>query len=434
VTHASPEASSAAAAVAAALDRHLPGGPARIGVAVSGGGDSMALMVLLADAAAGRGATLRAVTVDHGLRDGSAAEAALAAATATGLGIAHDTRYWRDGDAAGWDGRGNLQARARAARLAALRDWAAAHGLTHVCLGHSMDDQAETVLMRLARGSGVDGLAGMAEARRDSSGGPVWLRPLLTQRRAALRDVLRARGVDWAEDPTNADTRFDRVRARAALAEPVLAGLDVPTLAATAARMAAASAVLWHAAHAAALALATVEHGAIGLDYAGFAALPDDTRWRLLAAAVRQVGGQPYRPRLDALVRAETETLSGRPATLAGCMLSAAQGRVWIDREPAALAGQRAPAPGPWDGRWQVDGPVGRRLTLAAVGPTGLAQCQGWRAAGLRRRALLTAPGVWDGPRLVAAPTLGACGPTAPDWSSRPLWDTLSFCDRLCPD
>lgn len=393
----------------------------------------MALMVLLAQTVAPRGGVLRAVTVDHGLRPGSATEAALAAEAAARLGIPHDTLHWRDGDPAGWDGRGNLQARARRARLGALRDWAAAHGLSHVCLGHTMNDQAETVLMRLARGSGVDGLAGMAEARREGTGGPVWLRPLLTLRRSALRQVLREAGVVWAEDPSNADTRFDRVRVRAMLADPVLAGFDAPTLAATAERMAAARAVLWQAAQDAATTHAVADHGAIGFDRAAFAALPDDTRWRLLASAVRRVADLPYRPRLAALVRAENAALTGTPATVAGCVLSAARGRIWVDREPAALAGRAAPAPGRWDGRWRIDGPD-RGLILAALGPEGLAQSPGWRKAGFRRRAILTAPGVWDGPRLVAAPTLSGCGPTAPDWSSRPLWDTVSFCDALRPD
>ncbi len=424
-----------AAAVAAALDRALPATAVpRLGVAVSGGGDSMALMVLLVPAMRDRGGVLRAATVDHGLRAGSAAEAALVADVAVPMGIAHDTLHWTDGDPRGWDATGNLQARARAARYAALRGWAAAHGLTHVCLGHTMDDQAETVLMRLARGSGVDGLSAMAAQRRDPRGAPVWLRPALTLRRTELRGVLRAHGIGWIDDPSNVDWRFDRVRARAALADPVLAGLDVPTLAATATRMSAARTVLWHAAQAAARACATVDHGSIGFDRVAFAGLPDDTRWRLLAAAVRQVAGLPYRPRLAALIRAEASALSGAPATLAGCVVGAARGRIWVDREPVALSGLRTSAPGPWDGRWHVDGPSDTGLALGALGPAGLAQCPGWRRAGLRRRAILTAPGVWSGDRLVAAPTLPGCGPVAPDWSSRAVWDKLAFCDMLRPD
>lgn len=426
-----------AAAVAAALDRALPvGAVPRLGVAVSGGGDSMALLVLLADATHDRGGSLRVATVDHGLRPGSAAEAGLVASAADRLGVPHDTLHWQDGNARGWDGSGNLQARARAARYAALRGWALTHGLTHVCLGHTMDDQAETVLLRLARGSGVDGLCAMAEARTDTSGTPVWLRPALTLRRADLRAVLRDRGIGWLEDPSNTDTRFDRVRARAALADGSLAGLDVPTLAGTATRMAAARAVLWQAARGAAMRCATVDHGSIGFAQDDFEALPDDTRWRLLAAAVRRVAGVAYRPRLSALIRAEASARAGAPATIAGCVLSASRGRIWVDREPAALAGVHGPAPGLWDGRWLVTGPAAGcdGVTLAALGPAGLAQCPGWRKAGLRRRAILTAPGVWDGARLVAAPTLPGCGPSAPDWSSRPVWDTLRFCDTLRPD
>jgi len=147
--------------------------------------------------------------------------------------------------------------------------------------------------------------------------------------------------------------------------------------------------------------------------------------------AIRQVAGLPYRPRLSALIRAEAAAVRGTPATLGGCVLSAARGRIWVDREPAAVAGRGAPAPGPWDGRWRIDGPPDRGLTLAALGPAGLGQCPGWRKAGLRRRAILTAPGVWDGPTLVAAPTLPGIGPRAPDWSSQPLWDILAFHDEM---
>lgn len=394
----------------------------------------MALLVLLAQAMRDRGGVLRAATVDHRLRRGSADEAALVADTATRLGVSHDTLHWSEAGASGWDGKGNLQARARTARYDALRGWAVTHGLGHVCLGHTMDDQAETVLMRLARGSGVDGLSGMAAERRDATGTPVWMRPLLSVRRADLRTTLRERGIGWVEDPSNADVRFDRVRARAALADPVLAGLDVPTLAGTATRMAAARTVLWQTARIAARTCATVEHGSVGFDRAAFVDLPDDTRWRLLAAAVRLVAGVTYRPRLATLIRAEASALRGAPSTLAGCVLSAACGRIWVDREPAALSGVRRPAPGPWDGRWCITGPSGDGVALAALGPHGLAQCPGWRKAGLRRRAILTAPGVWRGDRLIAAPTLPGCGPAAPDWSSRALWDTLLFVDMLCPD
>ena len=146
----------AAAALAAALD---PPPPA-LGVAVSGGSESTALLIHLHDWAGPRGVALHAVTIDHGLRPEAAAEAAGVAALCARLAVPHDTLPWR------WDGRGNLPDAARRGRQALISDWAAARGIADVALGHTADDQAETLLMRLGRGSGVDGLAAMRPLRR----------------------------------------------------------------------------------------------------------------------------------------------------------------------------------------------------------------------------------------------------------------------------
>ncbi|MCH8169255.1 MAG: tRNA lysidine(34) synthetase TilS, partial [Proteobacteria bacterium] len=189
------------AAVFAELDRLVPDGTP--GVAISGGGDSTALLIIAARWAGKRGRAIAAATVDHGLRRESAAEAAGVAALCARLGIAHRILPAGDLAAAG----GNLSAAAREARFALLGDWARARDLSAVLLGHTMDDQAETVLMRLARGSGAEGLAAMQPVlRRDRM---LWLRPLLGVRRAALRAVLRDAGIDWVEDPTNQDAHFD---------------------------------------------------------------------------------------------------------------------------------------------------------------------------------------------------------------------------------
>ncbi len=417
-----------AAAVAAALAPLKDRGMARLGIAVSGGGDSMALMALAADWAAGTGVALAAATVDHRLRPGAAAEAAMVASAAARLGMPHDTLTWT-----GWDGRGNLPALARRARYRLLADWAAGQGIGHVALAHTLDDQAETVLLRLARGSGVDGLAAMAPLRADP-GGPVWLRPLLGIHRAVLRDVLQARGMDWVEDPSNADNRFDRVRARALLAAGALPGLDADRLAATAARMAAARKVLGQVACDAAAELAEVEHGAVAFERDGFAALPDDTRWRLLAAALGQVSGAPYRPRLDPLRRAEAAALAGGRVTLQGCVVSGARGRIRIDREPAALAGRVAPVAGPWDGRWRIEGPGGPDLAAGPLSPADLARTPDWRSAGIPRAALLASPAIYRAGAFQAAPLLDSTLRRASPWSAQPLWGKLEFCAGLVSD
>ncbi|MCB2123065.1 MAG: tRNA lysidine(34) synthetase TilS, partial [Rhodobacteraceae bacterium] len=129
-----------------------PGRSDRLGVAVSGGSDSTALLCLLADLRGTGGPDLAAVTVDHGLRPEAAGEARSVAALCARLGVSHTICRWD-----GWDGTGNLPDQARRARQNLIAGWASGLGIGAVALAHTRDDQAETVLLRLARGSGVDG-------------------------------------------------------------------------------------------------------------------------------------------------------------------------------------------------------------------------------------------------------------------------------------
>ncbi|WP_066815370.1 tRNA lysidine(34) synthetase TilS [Frigidibacter mobilis] len=376
-----------------------PGRFDRLGVAVSGGGDSVALLHLLAVWRARGGPDLAAVTVDHGLRHEAAAEAKAVAEACAGLGVSHQVLRWQ-----GWDRRGNLQDAARRARQRLIAQWAAGQGLGAVALGHTADDQAETVLLRLARGSGVDGLSGMAAQRQ--AGGVLWLRPLLGLRRAALRDWLRAHGIGWAEDPSNDDARFDRVKARQTLAELAPLGLDVAGLLDTAARMRMAREALAQAAQAAARALARIDAGDVVLA-AGFAGLPEETRLRIAAQALRWIGGGDYRPRLVALRAALAAAQGGTPATLAGCLLLPEAGGLRLTREPQAVARSVA-APGAlWDGRWRLHGPAAEGGEIRALGSAGLALCPGWRETGRPHAALAATPAVWCAGDLVAAPLAG---------------------------
>ncbi len=384
-------------ALNALLDRS---DPVRLGVAVSGGGDSMALLHLLSDWARDNAADLRAVTVDHGLRAAAVQEAAEVARVCDQLGIAHDTLRWT-----GWDQSGNLQDQARRARYRLMADWAQRHGLQAVALGHTMDDQAETLLMRLARGSGVDGLSAMAPLRDDM--GARWLRPLLAIRRAELRAFLEQAGIAWLDDPSNTDARFSRVKTRQALA--LLAGLDidVPGLADTAARMAQARAALEHATQQAARDICQVQAGAVRIETAPLIALPAEIRRRLLNHALRWVSGQPYAPRHAALAVLEAAIGDRRASTLHGCLISPDGADFTVARELSALAGVTARAGDIWDNRWRVSGPGGPHLTVRALGETGLAQCAHWRACGAPRSALLSSPAIWNGTQLLAAPCAG---------------------------
>lgn len=378
-----------------------PAGP--IGVAVSGGGDSVALLLLLQDWAAAAGRTVAAVTIDHGLRPESAGEAEAVARLCAARGIAHETLAWR-----GWDRRGNLQEAAREARRRLVAGWARARGIGAVALGHTREDQAETFLLRLARGSGVDGLAAMRVVSKAE--GLVWLRPLLERGREELRDHLRAQGVAWSEDPSNADPVFERVRARRAL-EPLAAlGLSPARLAETAARMARAREALEAATRYLARACLTAgPAGDLALDAAAFRPAPEEIRLRLLGGALCWVAGERFRPRLAALEAACAAVTGGWLAagmTLHGCVLRQQAGRVSIRREPARVAPPVALACGVWDNRWAVKAPLSDGAKIGALGAGGLAARPRWREAGLAREALLATPALWRDGRLLAAPLL----------------------------
>lgn len=174
-------------------------------VALSGGADSLALAAATAFEAPKLGLGVRSVTVDHGLQAGSAAAAADAAARAAALGIEASVVE------VAVAGPGGPEAAARAARYRAL---AAAAAGAPVLLGHTLDDQAETVLLGLARGAGATSLAGMAPDRVDEATGARWLRPLLGVHRRTTRDACAAAGLPVWDDPHNADPRYARVRVR----------------------------------------------------------------------------------------------------------------------------------------------------------------------------------------------------------------------------
>lgn len=400
-----------------------PSPPRRLGVAVSGGGDSVALLHLLADWARASGTVLRAVTVDHGLRPEAATEAEEVARTCAALAIGHDVLRWT-----GWDGRGNLSDQARRARYRLMADWARACGIADVALGHTADDQAETFLIRLARGSGVDGLAAMLPVR--AKDGVRWHRPLLAARREELRDWLRRREIVWVEDPTNDDPAYDRVRVRQALAVLAPLGIGVEGMLATAERLRRASDALRHAARDLAQAAVKGVGGGLVIDRHKLEAAPQELRDRLLAQALIWVSGADYRPRYKALNLVWAGIAAGKRTTLMGCLILPRKAAVRVVREPAAAIAASDVAVGQvWDGRWRVVAPAGSAegLTIRALGEAGLQQCPDWRAEGLARPAILSSPAVWRGARLIAAPLAGK----AEGWRAEPIKSDDDFFNSL---
>ncbi|MDP4031732.1 MAG: tRNA lysidine(34) synthetase TilS [Pseudorhodobacter sp.] len=382
--------------LAARFLQGLGDAPQPLGLAVSGGGDSMALLHLAVQA----GLRCHAVTVDHGLRPEAATEAAVVAGACAALGVAHDSLCWQ-----GWDGHGNLQDQARRARYRLMADWAAHRGLAAVALGHTRDDQAETFLMRLARGAGVDGLAAMSSRRQWL--GVDWRRPLLGVGRDALRDWLRARGVTWVDDPSNDDVHYDRVRVRQALGGLAGLGIDAARLAAVAGHLAQVRDALDVQVLAAARQFAHVEAGDVVLDAAALTELPPEIARRLLRQALVWVASAEYGPRGAALARLTDALQAARPATLLGCRLLPRRGAVRVTREWQAVRDLTCPSDALWDGRWRMIGPQINGLQLRALGAEGLALCPAWRHTGRPRAALLASPSLWHQGELVAAPLAG---------------------------
>lgn len=374
--------------------------PERLGVAVSGGGDSVALLHLLSRCFDRDAPDLVAATVDHGLRDGSRAEAEAVRDLAENLGIAHTILTWR-----GWDGTGNMQDQARRARYRLLSEWARAGDIDAVALGHTADDQAETVLMQIARSAGVDGLSAMRA--RKTIGGTVFVRPVLDVTRAALRAYLRRNAVAWHDDPTNDDETFQRVRARKALAALGDLGITATGLADIARYMGEARTALEWYSFLAARDLAVVEGGDIALDLRPYRTLPDETARRLLARAVAWIGSCEYPPRRAPLADLIEAVRAGRSATLGGCRVIRHQGRVWICREYKAVEAKVAAPGAVWDSRWLLNGPEPAGAEVRALGPAGLALCPDWRDTGRPMASVIAGPAVWRDARLIAAPLAG---------------------------
>lgn len=337
-----------------------------LAVAVSGGGDSMALLHLAADWARARNRSVTAFTVDHGLRAEASLEAARVAGWCAAIGAPHETLRW-----AGAKPGARLQEAARGARYALLADACVQRNISAILAAHTEDDQAETVLQRLAHGSGLDGLAGMAPEIRIAAGAGAsvrLLRPLLGVSRATLRATLAGIGQAFIEDPSNDDGAFERVRARRAIAGLAADGvLSASALAATAAQLRLHKDALIRRAEAGATATKSILETGVW-DHAAepFLALPDETAVAALRRLLYACGGGLYSPSGDAamsLLRALRAQETVR-RTLSGCLVERRQTCLRIMREPSGLLGRaNAPAAPPqpfegdsllWDRRYAV--------------------------------------------------------------------------------
>jgi tRNA(Ile)-lysidine synthase len=311
-------------------------------LAVSGGPDSTALLALAARwcATLERGPDLVAVTVDHGLRSESAREARAVKRLAGRLGVRHRTLRW-----VGVKPSTGLQEAARAVRYRLLIDAARRARARYILTAHTLDDQAETVLIRMARGSGLTGLCAMA--RETLFGDVVLARPLLDVPKARLLATLDARGLSFADDPSNRDPRFTRARLRSLMPGLADEGLDARRLALLARRLRRAEETIEVAVEAAAAAVSERgwgERGPIVLDAEKFCRLPAEVALRLLGRAVMQhaeegpVGLAKLESLCQALASARAEGSRRLRRTLAGALITIKPGQLVIERAPPRAA------------------------------------------------------------------------------------------------
>jgi len=341
-----------------------------LAVACSGGPDSLALAVLTAAWVAARQGRITALIVDHGLRPEAAGEAAATRRRLAGLGI---RTVILKGKIAG--PLRDVQNAARALRYRLMQDWCAANRVLHLLVAHHLEDQAETLMLRLARGSGVDGLAAMAfETVTDRAR---ILRPLLQVPRARLAALVRETGTSVVDDPSNRDPAFARVRMRRLVPALAEEGLTAERLYGTARRLGRARAALEGAVN-------DLLGRCAGLYPAGYCriapapliAAPEEVGLRALSRVVSCISGGAHPPRLDRVERvyaALCDGSLGRGRTLAGVRLLSRADAVLVVREAAAVAPPvRLSGRVHWDGRYLCETSVAG-WSLGALGASGAA-------------------------------------------------------------
>ncbi|WDI32384.1 tRNA lysidine(34) synthetase TilS [Hyphococcus flavus] len=394
--------------------------PRRLAVAVSGGRDSVALLLLCAAYARQNGSEITAYTVDHGLRPASAGEASRVGGWCEPFGIKHVILLWK-----GEKPNTGVQAAAREARYSLLIEAAQADGCEALLTAHTADDQAETVFMRLARGAGVAGLSAIPKESFFAAGAgePLRvLRPLLEFTRKDVTSFLEKQGQSFVDDPSNDDPAFERVRVRALLAAlEEQEFVSIEKLCMTADKLALADAVLCAQEDSLFDALGGCFHSWGGVSVSDWQA--GRAASGLARRIIHAVGGGEYPPGEDKAAAAVFQAANTGSATLAGALVKKWNGRLWFFREPSALTGREgvpALSPAPvtkprvWDRRFIVER---QSATSIAVGPMGemAAEFLGPRTGLFQgpREALSSLPGIYAAGKLIGAPALPFMGRSA---------------------
>lgn len=405
--------------IAPLLEAHMPAGCRHIACAVSGGADSMALILLLhAWQKQYPHISITALTVDHQLRESSSREAHDVHRTLTDLAIPHVILTWK-----GEKPDSNIQAEARQARYRLMTEWCHQHKATCLLTAHHHGDQAETVLMRIVRGSGIDGMSAIAEASIYND--ITVIRPLLHASKEALQAYLTQQHVAWIDDPTNTHKRYSRTHMRHVIQQAdTLLGLSPELLTSRLASIAAhmqraknyldAQVLDYHRD-----AVIYRELGYAKISYESFTMLHEEIGLRVLRQVLCHISGNATSPRFEHLESMYSALIAGAltaKTTLHGCIVWRRKGDIVVMREPHACIEQMVidtPATYRWDGRFLCHvSCIGNysMLTLKALGQRGWLSIQkhvdkeGYRIAD--KQVLYTLPALWHDDQVVAVPQL----------------------------
>ncbi len=378
----------------------------KVAVGVSGGADSLCLLLMTAEHF-----DVTAISVDHGLRPEAAGEVEFVAKLCLKKNIPHVSLLW-DGEKP----KSNIQAAARVARYELMRDWCAENGVTYLAVGHHQDDQAETLLLRLARGSGVYGLAAMP-AVRDIGHGVSIVRPLLSVSKETLTATLTSMGQNWVEDPSNQSESYDRIKVRKLIADSPLDGLNAERLAATAERLRRTRSALEHYEELwLERAVSVSDAGYMLLDVSRLHSEPEEITLRGLASICRFFNGSSYVPRMEKLQRLMDALSSNdfKAHTLYGAQFSKLKnGTVLISRELSVVEGiiplEESVI---WDNRFAISAKGGiSGLKISALGVDGWVKLRrSWPEfdqVTMPRLAGIVLPAIYNGEELQVVPHLG---------------------------
>ncbi len=321
-------------------------------LAVSGGPDSTALMLLAAQWAktVGKSDSLCILTIDHGLRETASDDARQVCKWAKMLGLRCKVLSWQHNDPVS-----GVQEKARNGRYKLMADWCRDNGFDGVVTAHHRDDQAETMLMRLARGSGVDGLSAMGE--QSSIFGLAVYRPLLNVSCDDLRAILKEAGHNWLEDPANSNEQFERVRVRGSMAAIEKAGIENTALTLSAKRLRRARSALETMTDSFLVSSVTVFNtGHCAINRPAFKALPDEIRLRALTRLIMWAGGAQVAVRMTKIERL-LEELDDDKHTLAGAQIAVRKSTLIIGREYGRIAPDVQKNVKKWDHRFTFGKP-----------------------------------------------------------------------------